>query len=183
MTRWGMVVDLGRCVGCQTCTIACKMENGLPPGTQWRTVLDVESGRFPDVHRDFVPMTCMHCADPPCYDACPTTATRVRDDGIVWIADEICIGCGSCVVACPYEARHLIPTSKFYFGAPTAPELATYDLGRVGICTKCAFCAHKLDEAPAGTVPRPGSRAGCRRSAVARSGRRAGCPPGACSRS
>jgi len=153
MTRWGMVVDLGRCVGCQTCTIACKMENGLPPGTQWRTVLDVESGRYPDVSRTFVPLTCMHCADPPCYDACPTTATRVRADGIVWIADEICIGCGSCVVACPYEARHLIPAQRYYFGAPTAPELATYDPGRVGICTKCAFCAHKLDQAPAGAVP------------------------------
>jgi len=153
MTRWGMVVDLGRCVGCQTCTIACKMENGLPPGTLWRTVLDAETGRFPDVRRTFVPLTCMHCADPPCYDACPTTATRVRDDGIVWIVDEICIGCGSCVVACPYEARHLVPAARFYFGTPTPPELATYDPGRVGICTKCEFCAHKLDQAPKHAVP------------------------------
>jgi phenylacetyl-CoA:acceptor oxidoreductase subunit 1 len=148
-----MVVDLGRCVGCQTCTIACKMENGLPPGTLWRTVLDVESGSFPGVRRTFVPLTCMHCADPPCYDACPTTATRVRGDGIVWIADALCIGCGSCVVACPYEARHLVPKARFYFGAATPPELATYDPGRVGICTKCAFCAPKLDAAPAGGRP------------------------------
>ncbi len=153
MTRWGMVVDLGRCVGCQTCTIACKMENGLPPGTLWRTVLDVESGRFPDVSRTFVPMTCMHCADPPCHDACPTTATYVRADGIVGIHDEICIGCGSCVVACPYQARHLVPTARTYFDHATAPELATYDLGRVGICTKCEFCAPRVDQAPAGAVP------------------------------
>ncbi len=153
MTRWGMVVDLGRCVGCQTCTIACKMENGLPPATLWRTVLDVESGEFPNVHRTFVPMTCMHCADPPCYDACPTTATRVRPDGIVWIDNDLCIGCGSCVVACPYEARHLIPVERFYFGEATPPELATYDPSRVGICTKCHFCFHKFDSAPEDAVP------------------------------
>ena len=153
MTRWGMVVDLGRCVGCQTCTIACKMENGLPPGTLWRTVHDVESGTYPRVRRTFVPLTCMHCADPPCHDACPTTATRVREDGIVWIRDDICIGCGSCVVACPYQARHLVPRERYYFGAPTAPELATYDAGRVGICTKCHFCHHIFDELPEGAVP------------------------------
>lgn len=153
MTQWGMVVDLGRCVGCQTCTIACKMENGLPPDTLWRTVLDLESGTFPDVNRTFFPMTCMQCADPPCYDACPTTATRVREDGIVWIVDDICIGCGSCVVACPYRARHLVPEEKYYFGEPTAPELATYNRERVGICTKCQFCFHKFDDAPEGLVP------------------------------
>ncbi len=153
MTRWGMVVDLGRCVGCQTCTIACKMENGLPPGTLWRTVLDVESGTFPDVQRQFFPLTCMHCADPPCRDACPTTATKVRADGIVWIDNDLCIGCGSCVVACPYQARHLVPTERYYFGAATPPELATYDPQRVGICTKCHFCFHKFDDAPAGARP------------------------------
>ncbi|NIP72190.1 MAG: 4Fe-4S dicluster domain-containing protein, partial [Gammaproteobacteria bacterium] len=101
----------------------------------------------------FFPMTCMHCADPPCHDACPTTATKVRDDGIVWIDDDICIGCGSCVVACPYRARHLVPTERYYFGEATAPEQATYDLERVGICTKCHFCFHKFDDAPAGVVP------------------------------
>jgi phenylacetyl-CoA:acceptor oxidoreductase subunit 1 len=148
-----MVVDLGRCVGCQTCTIACKMENGLPPGTLWRTVLDVESGEFPDVKRQFFPLTCMHCADPPCHDACPTTATKVRADGIVWIDDDICIGCGSCVVACPYQARHLVPTERYYFAGGTPPERATYNLERVGICTKCHFCYHKFDDAPAGVRP------------------------------
>jgi len=153
MTHWGMVVDLARCVGCQTCTIACKMENGLPPDTLWRTVLDLESGIFPDVNRTFFPLTCMQCAEPPCHDACPTTATKVRADGIVWIDNDICIGCGSCVVACPYQARHLVPKEKYYFGEATAPELATYERERVGICTKCNFCFHKYDNAPEGVVP------------------------------
>ncbi len=153
MTRWGMVVDLGRCVGCQTCTIACKMENGLPPGTLWRTVLDLESGTFPEVDRTFFPLTCMHCADPPCYDACPTTATKVRPDGIVWIDDDLCIGCGSCVVACPYQARHLVSSERYYFGEASPPEAMIYDPGRVGICTKCHFCFHKFDDAPEGVIP------------------------------
>jgi phenylacetyl-CoA:acceptor oxidoreductase subunit 1 len=148
-----MVVDIGRCVGCQTCTIACKSENGLPPGTLWRTVLDVEGGEFPDVNRAFVPMTCMHCADPPCLDACPTTATRVRESGIVWIEKALCIGCGSCVVACPYQARHLVPKERYSFGQATAPELATYDRSRIGICTKCEFCFHRVSAAPAGAKP------------------------------
>ena len=126
MTHWGMVVDLGRCVGCQTCTIACKMENGLPPDTMWRTVLDLESGVFPDVNRAFFPLTCMQCADPPCYDACPTTATRVREDGIVWIADDICIGCAYCVWACPYDARFINPAT--------------------GKADKCTYCVHRLAE-------------------------------------
>ena len=70
--RWGMVIDLRRCVGCQTCTIACKQEHGLPPGTAWRFVADVEVGEYPDVRRLFLPMQCMHCAEPPCVPVCPT---------------------------------------------------------------------------------------------------------------
>jgi len=84
--RWGMVVDLRRCVGCQTCTAACKHANATPPGVQWRRVLDLEFGAYPDVQRAFVPTGCMHCDDPPCADVCPTTATKKRADGIVTIA-------------------------------------------------------------------------------------------------
>src|SRR5262245_62051471 len=76
MTKWTMVADLRRCIGCQTCTAACKHANATPPGVQWRRVLDIEFGEYPDVQRAFVPVGCQHCDDPPCLDVCPSTATR-----------------------------------------------------------------------------------------------------------
>ncbi len=67
MAAWGMTVDLNRCVGCQTCTIACKEANATPPGVQWRRVIDVEYGTFPNVERLFVVTGCQHCENPPFY--------------------------------------------------------------------------------------------------------------------
>jgi phenylacetyl-CoA:acceptor oxidoreductase subunit 1 len=144
--RWGMVIDLGRCVGCQTCTIACKQEHGLPPGTAWRFVLDVEAGEYPDVRRLFLPMQCMHCAEPPCVPVCPTGASRQRADGIVFVQHEACVGCGYCAVACPYHARHLVEDIRGYFGAPTPSEAATARRDRHGVMTKCTFCKERVDE-------------------------------------
>ena len=123
MTRWAMVADLRRCVGCQTCTAACKQANDTPPGVQWRRVLDMEVGEYPDVRRSFVPVGCMHCDDPPCMHVCPSTATRKRADGIVTIDYDLCIGCGYCAVACPYQARYKVD----------------------GIATKCTFCVERVD--------------------------------------
>ena len=118
MTRWAMVADLRRCVGCQTCTAACRHANATPPGVQWRRVLDMEFGEYPDVRRAFVPVGCQHCDDPPCMDVCPTTATRKRADGIVTIDYDLCIGCAYCAVACPVpgapqdDARRHSPTAS-----------------------------------------------------------------------
>jgi phenylacetyl-CoA:acceptor oxidoreductase subunit 1 len=148
--RFGMVIDLRKCVGCQTCTIACKLENGLPPGVAWRWVADVEAGRYPEVRRYFLPLGCQHCGDPPCRDVCPTTATRKRQDGVVVVDYERCIGCGYCVLACPYRARTLIHEEAGYFpGGLTPPEAAAADARRVGACTKCTFCLHRWDGAGA----------------------------------
>ena len=80
MTRWTMVADLRRCIGCQTCTAACKHANATPPGVQWRRVIDMEVGEYPDVQRAFVPVGCQHCDEPPCMEVCPTTATGTRAD-------------------------------------------------------------------------------------------------------
>jgi len=146
MTRYVMVADLRRCIGCQTCTAACKQANATPPGVQWRRVLDMEVGEYPDVRRVFVPTGCQHCADPPCEWVCPSTATRRRADGIVNIVYDLCIGCGACAVACPYEARYKVERREFAFGdQPTADEDLRAEDSLIGVATKCNFCADTVD--------------------------------------
>ena len=135
MTRYAMVADLRRCVGCQTCTASCRHANATPPGVQWRRVLDVEQGVYPDVHRAFVPVGCQHCDDPPCRDVCPTTATKKRADGIVTIDYDLCIGCSYCAVACPYQARYRTDRASFAYGAggATADETLRHDEARLAV--------------------------------------------------
>ncbi len=140
------MVDLKKCVGCQTCTIACKLDNGTPPNVFWRLVRDVEVGSYPNVRRFFLPLQCMHCANPPCMDVCPTTATKKRDDGIVYIDYSLCVGCAYCIQACPYEARWLVKERRWYFGdTPTKPELLQDYTEKIGLCTKCDFCMDRID--------------------------------------
>jgi len=154
MTRWAMVADLRRCVGCQTCTASCKLTNATPPGVQWRRVLDVELGEYPDVQRVFVPVGCQHCADPPCMHVCPTTATRKRADGIVTIDYGLCIGCAYCAVACPYQARYKTQRATFAYGTPTEAEVECLDQDRLGVATKCTFCVDRIDAGTAaGLIP------------------------------
>jgi phenylacetyl-CoA:acceptor oxidoreductase subunit 1 len=144
--RWGMLVDLRRCVGCQTCTIACKQEHALPAGVAWRFVADCEVGEYPDVRRVFLPMQCMQCSDPACVPVCPTGASRQRDDGIVWVEYSACVGCGYCAMACPYHARHLVHAPTGYFDGLTPPEAVTVQPGRHGVMTKCTFCKDRIDD-------------------------------------
>ena len=153
--RYGMVVDLNRCVGCQTCTIACKHHNDTPPGVQWRRVLDVEQGEYPNVERLFLVTGCQHCAEPPCVPVCPTGATRQRADGLVTMDYDTCIGCGYCAVACPYQARTIAHEREWYFGAPSRQEERVFHEERVGVASKCTFCVDKIDEAAEtpGVVP------------------------------
>jgi phenylacetyl-CoA:acceptor oxidoreductase subunit 1 len=141
-----MVADLRRCVGCQTCTAACKHANATPPGVQWRRVLDVETGEFPDVQRAFIPIGCQHCDEPACLPVCPTTATRKRADGIVTIAYDLCIGCAYCTMACPYQARSKSPAGVFAYGrTPTANEERRDDASQRSVATKCTFCVDRID--------------------------------------
>ena len=152
--RYGMVVDLNRCVGCQTCTIACKHHNDTPPGVQWRRVLDVEQGEYPNVERLFLVTGCQHCAEPPCVPVCPTGATRQRADGLVTMDYDTCIGCGYCAVACPYQARTIAHEREWYYGVPTRQESHVFHEDRVGVATKCTFCVDKIDDAEeTGAVP------------------------------
>jgi len=146
MTRWAMVADLERCVGCQTCTAACRHANATSPAVQWRKVLDIEAGAYPNVSRTFVPVGCQHCADPPCMHVCPTTATRRRPDGIVTIDYDICIGCAYCDVACPYQARFKIDAPSLAYGAVALQsEIEREDLRLIGVAQKCTFCSDRID--------------------------------------
>ena len=144
-TRYAMAIDLRRCVGCQTCTAACKSANATPPGVQWRRVLDIESGEFPDVRRAFLPVACMHCANPPCMHVCPTTATKQREDGLVTIDYDLCIGCSNCIMACPYDARSIEHTPRYAYGEPMQSETARFDPERLSVATKCTFCKERID--------------------------------------
>ncbi|HZQ59842.1 MAG TPA: 4Fe-4S dicluster domain-containing protein [Casimicrobiaceae bacterium] len=145
MTRWVMVADLRRCIGCQTCTAACRQANGTPPGVQWRRVIDVELGEFPDVQRAFLPVGCQHCDEPACMDVCPTQATTKRADGIVAIDYDLCIGCAYCAVACPYQARYRSSRPTYAYGVPTDNERQTDDPRRIAVATKCTFCVDRID--------------------------------------
>lgn len=146
MTRYVMVADLRRCVGCQTCTAACKLANGTPPGVQWRRVLDIEVGQYPNVKRVFLPTGCQHCAEPPCLEVCPSGATQKREDGIVTIDYEQCIGCFNCALACPFEARFGVDGMEYAYGEkPTEDEKCNYDPDMVGVATKCNFCVDLID--------------------------------------
>ncbi len=149
MKRWGMAIDLERCVGCQTCTMTCKVENSLPPGTYWARVLKEEIGTYPNARMVSLPVLCMHCEEPPCVPVCPTGASRKREDGIVWIDYDTCIGCRYCMQACPYEARNFHADMVNYLENETPYERITRTvLGKgpqQGTVSKCNFCMERVD--------------------------------------
>ena len=115
MPRWGMIIDLDKCVGCQACSTACKAENNVPHGSPdeqrsrrdifWNKVIAVTNGKYPKVNTELIPMPCMHCDHAPCVTVCPAKATYRREDGIIVQDFRRCIGCKYCIVACPYGAR------------------------------------------------------------------------------
>ena len=105
MARYGMVFDIRRCIGCNACVVACKQENSLPDGVFFTRTLSEDYGVYPNAGRVYIPTLCNHCEDAPCEKVCPSGATYTREDGIVMVNDALCIGCNSCAVACPYQAR------------------------------------------------------------------------------
>ncbi|MFC2005618.1 sulfate reduction electron transfer complex DsrMKJOP subunit DsrO [Chloroflexota bacterium] len=146
MARYGMVIDLQRCIGCHACTVACKVEHYTGPGIFWCRVSDDEVGTYPLVSRHFLPKLCMHCQNPPCVEVCPTGASYQREDGIVLIDYDKCVGCGYCIVACPYGARYNSREMKGYFGAELTPqEEIGYNQHQLGVSEKCTFCVHRVE--------------------------------------
>ncbi len=146
MARWGMVIDLTRCIGCKSCIQACSLANGVPEGL-WRKLDKLEEPQPPDRQRLFATRSCMHCDDPPCKIVCPTGATHQRTDGIVEIDYEKCVGCGYCIVACPYDAR-VIFRYRHCFEADTRLTQKTErkaHKNREEVCTKCNFCVTRIE--------------------------------------
>jgi Fe-S-cluster-containing dehydrogenase component len=144
--RYGMGIEIDKCIGCNRCAVACKAENGVPDEPfYFRTwverytikrdgeviVENISAGapRKPEDDRDvlrtfFVPKLCNQCEHPPCVQVCPVKATFATEDGVVLVDETRCIGCRYCIQACPYGARYL------------HPETRTAD--------KCTFCYHRI---------------------------------------
>jgi len=123
--RYGFVIDQRSCIGCHACTVACKTEHGVALGVNRTWVRYVEKGRWPDTRRYFSVLRCNHCTDPPCVRICPTAALYVRGDGIVDFDTSRCIGCKSCMQACPYDALYIDPDEH--------------------TAQKCNYCSHRVD--------------------------------------
>ncbi|OGD21026.1 MAG: hypothetical protein A2W03_10085 [Candidatus Aminicenantes bacterium RBG_16_63_16] len=157
MSKWGMVIDLDRCTGCQACVAACMVENNVPFSTpeiekrqrsiSWMSVLTVTEGTYPDIRQRFIPRPCMHCENPPCVKVCPVGATYKNDEGLVAQIYTRCIGCRYCTNNCPYTLKY------FNYFPPHWPKPMRKRLNpdvsvrQVGVVEKCTFCHHRLQKA------------------------------------
>lgn len=152
MTKFGIAINLDRCIGCHTCSNGCRLQNGLPQGIVWNRVItegcdvvDGAVGTYPNVTRSYLPIACQHCENPACLKVCPTGATYKDDKGRVEIDYEKCIGCRMCMAACPYNAR------SFNWQEPTRATDFNYGDSRVplrakGVAEKCTLCKERTDE-------------------------------------
>ena len=129
--RLGLLIDQERCIGCEACTVACRIENNTT--TPWIQIEtqnvaqnDTPTGQFPNLRMDFLPHLCNHCSNPPCVDACPKEALTKREDGPVVLDEKNCDGCKVCIDACPYNVIHYNQEKN--------------------IIEKCNLCPHRIDQ-------------------------------------
>lgn len=147
-----MLVDTKRCIACNSCAVACKVENNLPKDVWWNRVmtvggphLDAPSGTYPSLEMYNVTVACQHCENPACVKVCPVGATyKDPETGVVRQDYDKCIGCRMCMAACPYNAR------SFNWAEPAfVPDFA-YGDGQVerrerGVAEKCTLCKERTD--------------------------------------
>ena len=157
--RYGMVIDTRRCVGCRSCVAACKAENKTPPDVAYMIVVEEALGEHADDRPVFLAKPCFHCEEPPCVPVCPVGATfKRKQDGIVVVDYDRCIGCRYCLVACPYQARFAdfganypaVAAATPYAKVPS-PEYKQFRVREdgkspIGNARKCTFCLHLQDE-------------------------------------
>jgi len=131
--------------------LACKQEHFLPPEIFWCRLVIGETGKYPAVTKQMYPVLCNHCEEAACVKACPSGATTRREDGIVIVDYDKCVGCRYCLIACPYQQRtYYADGKKEYFPGQGLTELEI--IGRelyplqTGTVVKCNFCAERLDE-------------------------------------
>ena len=173
MAKWGMVIDLDKCTGCQACTTACAMENDTLPGESWQDVLFYNEGEYPSAQMKWLPRPCMQCEDPSCVHVCPTRATYKDEDagGIVFVDWNKCIGCKYCMIACPYgvrfyadeqplvepDVRDVFPGENGQLWSPPYQNPESdwrrgIGVQPKGVVSKCTFCYHKVSKAPEGVA-------------------------------
>lgn len=152
--KWGMVVDVDRCTGCQACVLACQVENNIPLNTQeryerargmaWIRVERYWEGEFPDVKARFIPILCQHCENAPCEPVCPVYATYHNPEGMNVQIYNRCVGTRYCANGCPYIVRF------FNYWEPVWPESFRNHLNpdvtirSRGIMEKCSFCMQRI---------------------------------------
>lgn len=141
--HWGMVISLDKCIGCDYCRRACSATNDVREDMAWNVVKEEKNTNGVPF---FFSRPCLHCQIAPCVEVCPVGATYVREDGIVVMDYERCIGCRYCEIACPYDAR------KFNWEARTDenPYVPTWGIPEVdrrprGVVEKCTFCIQRID--------------------------------------
>ena len=123
--KYGFVIDNRKCIGCHAYTVACKSEHNVPVGVNRTWVKQTEKGFFPETRRVFSVTRCNHCTDAPCVEICPVEALHTREDGIVDFDNNRCIGCKTCMQACPYDSLYIDPETN--------------------TAAKCNYCAHRVD--------------------------------------
>ena len=152
--QWGMVVDIDKCTGCQSCVVACQSENNVPineeahfnqrRAIEWIRVERYWEGEFPDVKARFIPLFCQQCGDAPCEPVCPVYATYHNSEGLNVQVYNRCIGTRFCANNCPYQVRF------FNFWEPAWPETLKNQLNpdvtvrSRGIMEKCTFCVQRI---------------------------------------